>query len=85
MSVVQTDVYVRGSGYFNMNYLDFSAKNIMKILFSIMWMKATRDFSEWHSYYWNVGNRTLCLWAIASKEMQSNVVIMTLVHMTPRL
>jgi hypothetical protein len=34
--MVQTDVYVRGSGYFKMNYLDFRAKNIMKILFSII-------------------------------------------------
>ena len=36
MSVVQTDVYVRGTGYFKMNDLDFSVVNIMMILFSIM-------------------------------------------------
>jgi len=36
MSVAQTDVCVRGTGYFKMNFLDFNVKNIMKILFSIM-------------------------------------------------
>lgn len=36
MSVVQTDVYVRGTGYIKMNDLDFSVMNIMMILFSIM-------------------------------------------------
>jgi hypothetical protein len=36
MSLVQTDVYVRGTGYFKMNDLEFNVKNIMKILFSIM-------------------------------------------------
>jgi len=46
MSVVQTDVYIRGTGYFKMNDLDFSVTNIMKILISIMWMKVTGYFQN---------------------------------------
>jgi hypothetical protein len=59
LSVVQIDVYVRGTGYFKVNYLDFSVKKQDPILNNVnesYWI-----CSECLMYYWNVGNLTLCV------------------------